>query len=123
MRMGGVDAAAEIMARMHGWLVQTLIDVPAYAQRRVLTGGATILHTRYRQGISNYLLGYHPLFQLASCLHRIGEKPYLIGSMFALFGYGFSWLRGQQRALPSEVVRFLRSEQMDRLANNLRGRE
>ncbi len=123
MRMGGVDAAAEIMARMHGWLVQTLPDVPAYARRRVLTGGATILHTRYREGISNYLLGYHPLFQLASCLRRIGQKPYLIGSIFALFGYGSSWVRGHQRALPSEAVRFLRSEQMHRLAKCLRGRE
>jgi cellulose synthase/poly-beta-1,6-N-acetylglucosamine synthase-like glycosyltransferase len=123
MRMGGVDAAAEIMARMHGWLVQTLPDVPAYAQRRVLTGGGTILHTRYRQGISNYLLGYHPLFQLASCLRRIGQKPYLMGSISALLGYGSSWLRGEQPVLPGEVVRFLRSEQMGRLANCLRWRK
>lgn len=123
MRMGGVDAAAEIMARMHGWLVQTLPDVPTYHPRPVLTGGATILHTKYRQGVSNYWLGYHPLFQLASCLRRIGEKPYLIGSICTLFGYGSSWIKGQQRVLSSDAIRFLRSEQLNRLANCLRGRE
>lgn len=121
IRVGGVDAAAEIMARMHGWQVQTLPDLPAYAQRRVLTGGATILHTRYRQGVSNYLLGYHPLFQIASSVSRIGETPFLIGSICTLLGYASSWLRQEERALPGDVIRFLRSEQMGRLAHSLRG--
>jgi len=119
MRMGGVDAAAEIMARMHGWQVRTFRDIHAHAQRRVITGGATIFHTRYRQGVSNYLLGYHPIFQVASCLSRVARKPYLIGSIAALLGYGWSWLRRNDRALPDDVVRFLRSEQIHKLSQCL----
>jgi glycosyltransferase involved in cell wall biosynthesis len=112
---GGIDAAAEIMARMHGWEVQTFPEIQVRHHRRVSTGGATILHTRFRRGISNYILGYHPLFQLASSLSRFAEKPFLIGSTCTLFGYGWSCLRKYKRAMPDEVVRFLRGEQMARI--------
>jgi biofilm PGA synthesis N-glycosyltransferase PgaC len=122
MRMGGVDAAAEIMVRMHGWAVQTFPEIQVRATRPVLTGGATILSTKYRQGISNYLLGYHPIFQLASCLSRIGDKPFLIGSVLTLLGYSGSYLRRYKRTLPDEVVRFLRSEQTHRLVSSLTSR-
>jgi biofilm PGA synthesis N-glycosyltransferase PgaC len=116
LRLGGVDAAAEIMARMHGWGVQTFPDIPVYAQRRVLTGGTTVLHTRFRQGAANYMLGYHPLFQMASCVCRIHREPFLLGSILTLFGYWRAALRGNRRELPSEVIHFLRSEQISRLA-------
>jgi biofilm PGA synthesis N-glycosyltransferase PgaC len=119
MPMGGVDAAAEIMCRMHGWEVRTFPDIQVRAQRRVLTGASTILHTRYRSGFSNYLLGYHPLFQLASCLSRMAEKPYVLGSSARLLGYVIPWLRRDSRALPDQVCRFLRWEQMRRVGGCL----
>jgi glycosyltransferase involved in cell wall biosynthesis len=112
---GGIDAAAETMARMHGWKVQTFPEIQVRHHRRMSTGGATILHTRFRRGISNYILGYHPLFQIASSLSRLAEKPFLIGSTCTLFGYGWSCLRKHKRAMPDEVVRFLRAEQMARI--------
>ena len=120
IRLGGVDAAAEIMARMHGWQVQTFLDVEVYAQRQVLTGSSTILQTRYRRGITNYLLGYHPAFQLASCAVRLGEWPYVFGSLATLLGYASSWIRGYERSLPGEVVAVLRAEQTRRLASYFR---
>ena len=119
MQMGGVDAAAEIMARQHGWLVETFPDIPVYAQRKVITGGASSLHTRYRQGMSNYLLGYHPLFQLASCVSRMDRKPYVIGSLATLLGYGSLLLRRRERSLSRETIRFLRAEQMHALVSSL----
>jgi biofilm PGA synthesis N-glycosyltransferase PgaC len=112
---GGIDAAAEIMARMHGWEVQTFPEIHVRHHRRMSTGGATILQTRFRRGISNYILGYHPLFQIAASLSRLGEKPFLIGSTCTLFGYGWSCLRKYKRALPGDVVRFLRAEQIARI--------
>ena len=119
IRLGGVDAAAEIMARMRGWTVETFLDLPVKAQRKVLTGGATILHTRFRHGISNYLLGYHPLFQLASSLARLNEPPYVIGSICTLSGYLRAWIQQKEFSLPPDVIRFLRAEQMQRLASSL----
>jgi len=117
MKGGGIDAAAEIIARMHGWTVQTFLDIPVYHPRRVSTGKASILSTRFHQGVTNYLLGYHPLFQLVSSLYRVADRPYVIGSALVLLGYGWSCLRRYQRPVPDEVVHFLRSEQRARLAS------
>ena len=119
IRVGGVDAAAEIMARMHGWRVQTFPKLPVHAERPVLTGGANVLHTRYRQGVSNYLLGYHPLFQFFSSLSRIGKRPALLGSLCTLAGYFWSSLKQREKVLPPETIHFLRREQMHRLTRRL----
>jgi biofilm PGA synthesis N-glycosyltransferase PgaC len=119
IRTGGVDAAAEIMARMHGWEVRTFPDITVFAQRAVSTGGSTILHTRFRQGMSNYLLGYHPIFQVASSLWRMAERPYGIAAISMMMGYSWAWVRRYERAMPVNVIRFLRSEQIARLRGSV----
>jgi len=123
IQTGGIDAVAEIMARMHGWRVRTFSEVPVYHHRRVSTGKASILSTRFHHGVTNYLLGYHPLFQLLSCLYRIFDRPYLIGSALALLGYGWSHVRGYPRAIPDEVIHFLRAEQRARMTLFFAGRK
>lgn len=120
---GGIDAVAEIMARMHGWTVQTFPDIPVYHHRRVSTGRVSILSTRFHQGITNYLLGYHPLFHALSCLYRVFDRPYVIGSALALLGYGWSWLKRYERPIPKEVVNFLRSEQRARMTLHFAARK
>lgn len=112
---GGIDAAAEIMARSKGWAVRTFPEIEVYARRPVLTGTTSVFHTRFRQGISNYQLGYHPLFQAASCLFRIMDRPRVIGSAYLMLGYAWAWITSLDRALSRDVVEFLRSEQMGRL--------
>jgi poly-beta-1,6-N-acetyl-D-glucosamine synthase len=112
---GGIDAAAEIMARMRGWEVRTFPDVPVFHNRRMTTGSRTVLTTRFRSGATNYALGYHPLFHVAACVSRANDRPYLLGSVSSLLGYGWSWLRRSKRAVPGEVVRFLQAEQLERL--------
>lgn len=112
---GGIDAAAEIMARMHGWKVQTFTDIGVRHHRRVSTGGKSMMHTRFREGITNYLLGYHPVFQLASSMSKLGRSPAVIGSISAILGYSWAGLRRKEKILTPEAVRFLRKEQMHRL--------
>ena len=113
---GGIDAAAEILARKHGWGVQTFAEIPVYHHRRVTTGRASVLRARFYQGVTNYTLGYHPLFQTMSCLYRVAQRPYVVVSAFTLFGYVWSCLKRSRRVLPDEVIRYLRSEQMARMA-------
>jgi hypothetical protein len=101
---------------MQGWTVETFPQVHVYHHRRVSTGKGRILSTRFYQGVTNHLLGYHPLFQTMSCIYRVVDPPYVIGSALMLLGYGWSWLRRNKRPLSSEVVEFLRSEQKARMA-------
>jgi hypothetical protein len=112
---GGIDTAAEILARMQGWQVRTIEELPVYHHRRMTTGSHHVLRTRFRGGVTNYLLGYHPLFQLASCVRRLVDQPYVIGSLCAGAGYLWSRLQRRQRALSPEAVAFIRSEQLARL--------
>jgi biofilm PGA synthesis N-glycosyltransferase PgaC len=118
LKRGGVDAAAEIMTRMHGWQVQTFDEIAVMHHRRVSTGGSSILSTRFRQGMTNYLLGYHPVFQIMSCLFRISDAPFLVGGITSLLGYSWAFIKRYERGMPAEAVKYLRSEQMARIASS-----
>ena len=117
---GGVDAAAEIMARMKGWRVRHQPDLPVIANRPVQTGHNTLLGTRYNKGVVNYLLGYHPLFQLAVSARFMTVSPWVIGGLWMLAGYAISTLQNKPRVLSKDVVTYLRAEQLSRLGLHLR---
>lgn len=116
---GGIDAAAEIMVRMHGWQVKTFFEHPVLHHRRVAQGNSTILKARYRQGIMYYKLGYHPLFQLLRSLKHIQGRPYFFGSLTMLCGYCSALCRNQPFDLPNDVVNYLRREQLHRLKEKI----
>ena len=115
LKYGGIDAAAEVMVRMHGKEVKTFPEFKVLHHRRVAKGKGSIFKARFRQGIMYYLLGYHPLFQMVRCLYRLRDKPYLIGSVIMLCGYLWSGIRRYPRPVPEDVVKYLRSEQLQRL--------
>ncbi|MEW6115774.1 MAG: glycosyltransferase family A protein [Nitrospirota bacterium] len=117
---GGIDSAAEIMARSLGWKVQTFCELEVFHHRRVASVGTHILKARYRQGITHYLLGYHPLFHLIKCAYRSTEKPYVLGSLFVLCGYFRSSLLRLQRPMPAYAIRYFRQEQMERVRSVFR---
>ena len=115
IKSGGIDAAAEIIGRMHGWKVRTFPEIQVLHHRRVMTGNRNILQTRFKQGMTQYMLGYHPLFQLARFFFRIPDKPFLVGSIISMCGYAWGFLKRAKRPLPIEAVQFLHSEQLKRL--------
>jgi len=115
LRHGGIDAAAEIMARMRGWSVETFPELPVHHHRRVSTGRKWILSTRFFQGRTNYLLGYHPVFQVLSSVSRMVDRPYILGSLTTLLGYLWFAAKSTERGMPADAVRFLRTEQKARL--------
>jgi glycosyltransferase involved in cell wall biosynthesis len=115
LKLGGEDVVVEVMARKHGWKVQTFPELKVLHHRRVAAINGKILNARFRQGIMNYSLGYHPLFQFLRCLLRIKDKPYFVGSMMMLLGYlGASLLR-YKKVVADDFIEYLRSEQLSRL--------
>lgn len=117
---GGIDAAAEIAARMHGWATRTFPDLRVEEHR--FTGSATArpVVSRVKEGRRLQALGYSPLFFLVRCLYRIAERPAVIGSGAAIYGYASAALRGSPAAVPNEMVQFLRTEQHQKLKRLLR---
>lgn len=119
MAKGGQDAVAEVMTRQHGWEVATFPDLKVLHYRPTGTEGLSVFSARFRDGSSDYLMGYHPLFETAKCLQRFFEKPYLIGGMSRLSGYCWSWLRGEERTVSREYIKYLRREQIQRIWSQL----
>jgi glycosyltransferase involved in cell wall biosynthesis len=112
---GGVDAAAEIIARSRGWRVRTLPELRVLEHRR--TGAATSrpLAARVREGRRLYALGYAFSFFLMRCVRRSVEQPAFVGSVAALVGYLWACARRDPRAVPLDVIRYLRREQRGKL--------
>jgi biofilm PGA synthesis N-glycosyltransferase PgaC len=118
LELGGEDTMAEMTARMKGWSVCAFPDVEAYHHRR--TGGhISGLQAAYRLGVQEYLYGSHPIFHVLKCLVRITDRPRFLMSTMRMAGYLCYLVRGKAKAVSKEMVRFVRREQMLRLARPL----
>ncbi|NQS99572.1 MAG: glycosyltransferase family 2 protein [Candidatus Omnitrophica bacterium] len=118
-KIGGEDAIAEIMARMHGWKVESFPEIKVYHYR--WTGGATgnVMRASFLNGEKGYLLGYSPLFQIARCIYSFRQKPYNFNSLFSLIGYFVAMLKRYQRTVPEDYLVYFRQEQKTRLRSLL----
>lgn len=117
---GGCDAAAEIMARMHGWRVRTVASAGVLEHRRTGTATARPLVARWREGRRFRSLGYGLLFFGLRCMYRSKERPRVIGGIAALLGYVHATAQRCPVVLPDDAVRFLRAEQKTKLRRQLR---
>ena len=120
---GGIDAVAETMVRMHGWQVESFPDLVFYHHRPTGTANAGVIKARFKRGEQHYLLGYHPLFHLASCVFRLADYPFVVGGLANISGYVWAALRRRQKVVPSDFVHYLRREQRERLRSLLLPRQ
>ena len=117
---GGIDAAAEIMARMAGWTVRTFPDIIALEHRRTGSANARPLAAKVKEGQRFYSLGYSALFMFARCMYRLMQPPRVLGSAAAFLGYVRSQIYGEPLVLRPDIVKFLREEQRMKLKHVLR---
>jgi glycosyltransferase involved in cell wall biosynthesis len=115
LRWGGHDTVANTMASRRGWEVRAFSHLQARHHRRTGTAGTTVHRSRFRQGLHDYFMGYHPLFELAKCVRRIIEPPYVSGSLFHFCGYIWPYFIREKPGLPADLVRYLRRQQIQRL--------
>ena len=113
----GVDAIAEIMARMHGWTVRAFPELKVLHHRNTGSQTSGLFKRPFRSGQEAYSLGYHPLFLLTKSLSRFVQKPYILGSILMLCGYGWNCVSGKGHDVSQEFVEYLRTEQMTRLSS------
>ena len=115
LRWGGEDTVANFMARRRGWQVGVYRELRVCHHRRSGTAGATVYRARFRSGMSDYYMGYHPLFEFAKCLRRILEPPRGVGSVLRLCGYIWPGLIRRKPSVSADFVRYLRRCQMQKL--------
>ncbi len=117
---GGIDTLAEIKVRMKKWKVKLLPHLQVQHLGPVLTGQKNFVRTRFSQGITRYLLGYHPVFHCASSISRITDRPFAVGGAALIMGYFWAAASIRQRAVPVDVVRYLQEEQLGRIKSMMR---
>jgi biofilm PGA synthesis N-glycosyltransferase PgaC len=110
----GWDTIDEVKANMLGWKTYSFEDLHVLHHR--LTGSADgLMRDRVKHGLVCYISGYHPVFLVVSCLRRLIQKPYLIGSAAILYGFVKGFFDRVPRLNDRRVVRYLRQQQLRRL--------
>jgi len=110
----GWDTIDEVKANMSGWKTYTFTDLHLHHHR--FTGTADgLLPNRVKLGMACYISRYHPLFVMASCLRRITQKPYLIGSAAYLYGFLKAYWTQPPRVKDRRYVAYIRGQQLRRL--------
>jgi len=110
----GWDTIDEVKANMLGWKTYTLTDLHLHHHRFTGTGDG-LLPNRVKLGMACYISRYHPLFVMASCLRRITQKPYLIGSAAYLYGFLKAYWTQPPRVKDRRYVSYIRGQQLRRL--------
>jgi glycosyltransferase involved in cell wall biosynthesis len=122
LKYGGIDAVAEVSARMFGWEVESFADIITHHLKPTSAAVNNIFKQKFRAGVKFYLLGYHPIFPLLRFGTRIFTKPIIIGSLISIAGFFWAGFRKYERPVSESFVKYLRSEQNRRIKMWITGR-
>ena len=110
----GSDTVDEVKANMLGWSTMSFADLQLEHHR--WTGAA---YGRWggivKNGKTDYVSGYHPLFLAAKAAARLFRQPYLVGSIGLLYGYLTAYLEGIPQVDDPGLIRYLRTQQLAKL--------
>lgn len=119
-RMGGLwigpgsDTLDEVKANMLGWSSASFPDILMNHHRWTGAsfgkwGGIT------KNGKTDYVSGYHPLFMMAKCIKRVFERPYVLGSLALAYGYVAARLKKMPQVDDPKLIEYLQSQQLAKL--------
>ena len=100
--------------RMMGWIACSWND-PELRFIHLRPEGSSqqsVYAGRARAGFGQYFMGTGLLFMVAIAVHRLNQKPYVLGSMAMLWGWLKSALQGKSRYGDDEFRAFLRRYQL-----------
>jgi hypothetical protein len=106
---------------MKGWQTRTFTETFCEHHRKMGTAERRQALAKFADGKLDYALGGHPLWELFRSVYQITKKPFFVGGAMIFAGYFWAMIRGVERPISPEVVRFRRREQMLRLRKFLIG--
>jgi hypothetical protein len=113
-RIPGWDTLDELKANMLGWQTRSFENLRLLHHRQ--TGLANgLFRDRVKHGLGCYATGYHPLFVIASCLFRLNQKPYVLGSAAMCWGFLKGPFSDVPRVNDSRLVAYVQKQQLRRL--------
>jgi len=112
---GCIDHIAVLTARMKGWKTRTFTEKVSVHHRAMGTAEQGMLMARFRNGGKDYAIGNHPAWELFRAVYQMTKRPFIIGGLMIVSGYGWAAVRRAERPVSSELVAFQRREQIERL--------
>lgn len=110
----GWDTIDEVKANMLGWKTYAFADLPLFHHR--FTGSEEgLFRDRVKHGVACYVSGYHPLYVAASCLSRLTQRPYVIGSLGIMYGFLKAHVTRPARLEDRSYLAYIRGQQLRRL--------
>jgi biofilm PGA synthesis N-glycosyltransferase PgaC len=121
VKTGAIDSIAVITARMKGWRTRTFTEKVCRHHREFGTAGHGVVWARFRNGLKDYSVGSHPMWEMFRSAYQMTRKPLVIGGLALAAGYIWAFVRRLKRPVSRELVAFVRREQMQRLKRRLAG--
>jgi poly-beta-1,6-N-acetyl-D-glucosamine synthase len=115
VRSGGIDLIAVFSARANGWQTRRFTEKFCWHHRKMGEAHHTGYRERFHRGRMDYLLGSHPLWEIFRSMYQMKNRPYFIGGLLIMTGYVWTFLRGVERTMPSNLMKLRRQDQMKRL--------
>lgn len=110
----GSDTLDEVKANMLGWRTRTFQDIPILHHRPA--GGAYGVWPNFvKNGLANYIAGYHPLFMLMKCARRLFVKPYGLQAMGLFAGFLKGYIKRIPQVEDPALIEYFRRQQLNRL--------
>jgi glycosyltransferase involved in cell wall biosynthesis len=112
---GGIDWVAVTTARLKGWETRTFLERTCLHHRTMGTADRGPLRARFRHGQEDFMVGSHPCWHLLRSLFQMRNRPFILGGVCLVLGYGWAWASRKPSPIPQELRAFHRREQMARL--------
>jgi poly-beta-1,6-N-acetyl-D-glucosamine synthase len=114
LKAPGWDTLDEVKANMLRWKTYTFRELKLKHHR--FTGVADGSWKNWvKNGLANYISGYHPLFMVLKCARRLLQRPYGIAAAGLFSGFCDGYLRKVPQVDDAALIRYLRRQQINRL--------
>lgn len=114
IRAPGWDTLDELKANMLGWNSQTFPDIQLLHHKPAGSADGSWRNWE-KNGLANYIVGYHPLFMLIKVARRAVAPPYLIGAAGLLAGFIKGYLLRVPQIEDRKLIGYLRAQQLRKL--------
>ena len=115
IRQPGWDTVDEYHANMLGMTTYTFPELKL-CHHRPAGDAQGAWKNLVKNGLANYVAGYHPLFMSCKCAKRLFSKPYGIGAFGLMVGFVGGYLRRIPQVNDPALIRYVRGQQLCKLS-------
>ena len=110
----GWDTMDEVKSSMLGWTTRSFPDLHLLHHRHTGAADGTWKNL-VKNGLANYICGYHPVFMITKCISRLRRPPYLFGSIALFYGFMTGYFKKIPQVNEPNTISYLRQQQLSRL--------